>query len=276
MPVIQFGEQFRALGPGVLTIGSAPEAGWRIHEHDLEPLHLVLVPERGGRTLLSAGSERARVLVNGAPLESGSRDLAIGDVIEAGSASLTFRHHPGAADLTAPAFLRDMRHGRLYKLTATTAIGRDPSCAVLLREPEVSRAHAEVRAAGESGYQLVPTGGVTLLNGERLTATAMLTEGDEVTIGRTQLRFSRQVPQHVHMDAGNRSASDLKGARSQTMFIGAMESRDFESRRSRRKLGRIALICGAIVVLAVLLVTRFTGPGTANGAPPAAVTTPSR
>jgi hypothetical protein len=80
---------------------------------------------------------------------------------------------------------------RRYVLEGPTAtIGRSKSVECVLRDPNVSRRHAELRR-GESGdwtiADLGSTNGVKV-NGRRVSSTR-LSPGDEVTVGTTTFRF---------------------------------------------------------------------------------------
>ncbi len=81
---------------------------------------------------------------------------------------------------------------RAYPLTdAGFTIGRDANSTIVLREPSVSRFHAEVRAEG--GEYVLHTSGATgtLLNDEPINTPRQLTEGDRVEIGTAELTFRR-------------------------------------------------------------------------------------
>jgi Protein of unknown function (DUF3662)/FHA domain len=69
-------------------------------------------------------------------------------------------------------------------------IGRLPSCTIPVNDANVSRAHAEVRAAGSS-YALVDLGSTngTKVNGTRIQGERALADGDIVSVGSTHLRF---------------------------------------------------------------------------------------
>jgi pSer/pThr/pTyr-binding forkhead associated (FHA) protein len=69
-------------------------------------------------------------------------------------------------------------------------IGRMSECDVTLSDSNVSRRHAEIRAAG-TGYVLADLGSTngTLVNGERLSAERRLADGDIISVGGTHLRF---------------------------------------------------------------------------------------
>lgn len=69
-------------------------------------------------------------------------------------------------------------------------IGRDPACDIVLDSPEVSRRHAEVTSAG-GGFTIVDesTNGV-FVNGERITRSHRLAEGDVIRVADVILGFS--------------------------------------------------------------------------------------
>jgi pSer/pThr/pTyr-binding forkhead associated (FHA) protein len=81
---------------------------------------------------------------------------------------------------------------RAYPLTTGSfTIGRDAGSRIVIREPSVSRTHAEVRADGDH-YLLHangPTG--TKLNGSTVTEPETLTDGDRIEIGSAELTFRR-------------------------------------------------------------------------------------
>ncbi len=80
--------------------------------------------------------------------------------------------------------------GRRVPLGAETAvIGRMPDCAVSLSDTQVSRHHAEVRP-GRGEYRIIDLGSTngTLLNGV-VVSDHPLTDGDEIVIGNTTIRF---------------------------------------------------------------------------------------
>lgn len=81
---------------------------------------------------------------------------------------------------------------RAYPLTeAGFTIGRDASSTIVLREPSVSRSHAEIRA--EDGEYVLHASGATgtRLNGETVMTPRQLREGDRIDIGTAELTFRR-------------------------------------------------------------------------------------
>jgi hypothetical protein len=69
-------------------------------------------------------------------------------------------------------------------------IGRLPDCTIPVADANVSRRHAEVRAAG-SGFVLVDLGSTngSKINGVRIDAQQLLADGDIISVGTTHLRF---------------------------------------------------------------------------------------
>jgi len=286
MPYLEFGQQSRSLGPGVLSIGSGAEAGWRIREHDLARVHALFVVERDGRVLLTRGSPDALVAVNGVELTEDSQYLAYGDRVRLGSIELTLLEASSQRAETNEGYFRDTRRDRLYKLGEVSEIGRDSGSNILLLEPEVSRHHAEVRWEG-TGFVLAPrSGAVTLLNGTRVDSPSKLTDGDVVTIGRTTMRFSTRVPPNSALEEGIRRRADPRVAQLPTSFVGAYESHRRRRRSNRKRLGKVAVVAVAAAALIAGLVTAYerslaspravtAGAATPNAAdPPAAVAAP--
>ncbi len=260
MAYVEFEGDVRPLGPGVLTIGSAPEAGWRILGRGLEPVHLLLSVETGGRALLIRGAPRSAMRVNGVELTVPRALLAFGDRVQAGTAELRYRRMPSGPDTSPDAYLRDTRRGRVYRLHDRNSIGRDPGSTVVVQEPEVSRVHAHL-AEGEGSYILVPhPSSVTSLNGARLLAPAGLQEGDEIAIGRTVLRFTTVVPSgtRVAPEPAARPSQAGRGARAATTFMGTIEARDQRSRVAHRRLMRVTTITLIVLAMAAAVVTVYT------------------
>jgi hypothetical protein len=75
-----------------------------------------------------------------------------------------------------------------------TVLGRSTSCDVTLGDPNVSRRHAELRQQGTSYWivDLGSTNGVDV-NGARVER-AKLDHGDTVTLGESELVFTRELP----------------------------------------------------------------------------------
>jgi pSer/pThr/pTyr-binding forkhead associated (FHA) protein len=71
-------------------------------------------------------------------------------------------------------------------------IGRSKECDIQLGDPNASRRHAEIRQEGATFWavDLGSTNGMEV-NGRR-TKRAKLSDGDTVTIGSTEITFSRR------------------------------------------------------------------------------------
>ena len=90
-------------------------------------------------------------------------------------------------------FLFRLRHG------AVKTIGRAPGADLILDAALVSRVHCRLEASDHTVrvVDLSSTNG-TFVNGTRIS-TATLTDGDRLTLGRVELRVSRQA--NDEMDA---------------------------------------------------------------------------
>jgi len=81
---------------------------------------------------------------------------------------------------------------RAYPLSDSGfTIGRDAAANIVVREPSVSRSHAEVRA--EAGEYVLHTSGATgtRLNGHTINTPQQLRDGDRIEIGTAELTFRR-------------------------------------------------------------------------------------
>jgi hypothetical protein len=260
MAYMEFEGDVRPLGPGVLTIGSAPEAGWRILGRGLEPVHLLLSAETGGRALLIRGAPGPAIRINGVELTVPRALLSFGDRVQAGTAELRYRRMPSGPETPSDAYLRDTRRGKVYRLHERNTIGRDPGSTVVVQEPDVSRVHAHLVQGGDS-YVVVPhPSSVTSLNGARLLAPTGLQEGDEIAVGRTVLRFTTVVPSgaRVAPEPAARVSQAGREARAATTFMGTIEAREQRSRVTHRRLMRVTTITLLVLAMAAVVVTVYT------------------
>ena len=250
MPYLEYDHQLRPVGPGVLTIGSGPEAGWRIIGRDLAPVHVIMTPQRDGRALVIRGTPEATIYVGGKEIADGRAILSLGDTLRIGSAEFAYRHAEGQG-AGREGYLRDLGRARLFALRPVTQIGRDLSCEVLLPEPNVSRFHADIRLQDER-YVVRPLGTAdTTLNGRRLSEPAELTEGDELTIGSTVLRFTTEVPRSIRRAEEQHPAFNARAARMPTVVMGLVQAREKMRRDDRRKIAAI-VAAGSLAAVGVL------------------------
>ena len=83
--------------------------------------------------------------------------------------------------------------GELLPLHAgENIIGRDPEAAIVIDSPDVSRHHARL-VVSDDAVTLEDLGSKngTFVAGERLTASTVVGEGDQIIAGRTLLRIER-------------------------------------------------------------------------------------
>ena len=91
-----------------------------------------------------------------------------------------------------PSYLVYEFERRAYPLSNDKfTIGRDATSDVVIREPAVSRSHAEVKSEGGE-FMLESIGATgTLLNGVPVTAPAKLEDGDRIGVGSMEFTFRR-------------------------------------------------------------------------------------
>lgn len=263
MPILEYDRHTRPLGPGVLTIGSAPEAGWRVIGHDLAPIHALVTLERDGRAQLARPREDVRILVNGVTMVEPSRFIQAGDAITLGDVTFRMRPSHRQEGATEAAYVRDMSRGRAWRIVDRLDVGRDLGCQVHLPDPDVSRVHAELAMEG-TGVVVRPKGGIVFLNGTRVLGEMPLAEGDELGVGRTMLRFTRETPVAAALvpagEAPRRpSLGDPRMARAQTSYMSVVQAREHLSREQRRRWLRIARIGLGVVAAALLVGAVVTG-----------------
>jgi pSer/pThr/pTyr-binding forkhead associated (FHA) protein len=94
----------------------------------------------------------------------------------------------------ADAWLVDERWFKAYPLDDHTTIGRAAESTIILRDPAVSRHHAEVKKE-KAGYVLRALGSSgVMLNGKPVGAESILREGDVLEIAFSTLRFTTKAP----------------------------------------------------------------------------------
>jgi pSer/pThr/pTyr-binding forkhead associated (FHA) protein len=89
-----------------------------------------------------------------------------------------------------PSYLVYEMERRAYPLAeGSFTIGRDATSGIVIREPAVSRSHAEVQPDGDE-FVLSATGATgTRLNGVPVTAPSKLADGDRIEIGSAEITF---------------------------------------------------------------------------------------
>ena len=205
MPFLDSGHSSIEVTPGELLVGSGAQATWRVLNSDLAARHFTIKVAQDGSATLRPYSASTIVVVNGAAASSSGIPIRTGDVIAAGTARFYYvddleAPRPEVADQSSrTAYLIDEAERQAYPLTKrSVSIGRDVGAGIPLRDPAVSRFHADVRSeAGE--YVLYSMGSAgTHVNDQRVAAPKVLAEGDVIRIGTSNFRFTRgELPQGV-------------------------------------------------------------------------------
>ncbi len=190
--------ELRPLDPAEVTVvGSGSQAGWRISGRDLAARHFVVRTGQDGTFGVMPCSASNVVIVNGEQVPEGGRRLHGGDVLTAGSARFVFLQHgddprPRPPAEREPAFLLDGTEGVAYALNGRVVqIGREIGCHIVVRDPSVSRFHADIRLEGGE-YVLYSAGATgTTINAEPVTAPRMLRPRDQIHVGSCTFNFIR-------------------------------------------------------------------------------------
>jgi pSer/pThr/pTyr-binding forkhead associated (FHA) protein len=198
-PALAFEGSVTELRQGEMIVGSARDAGLRLQNQDLAPHHFAVVVE-GNRAVVRPHSARHLVSVNGRAIADAS-PLSDGDVIAAGEARLRFLKdsRSPAAGRSLPdesAWLRSLDGSVAYTLARRTLqIGRDAGSNIQLKDPDVSRHHADIR--GEAGLHVLHSMGAlgTKVNGDSVEHGRILLEGDRIDIGEAAFIYTRTPPE---------------------------------------------------------------------------------
>lgn len=142
---------------------------------------------------------------------------------------------------------------RAYPIGAEPfTIGRASSCDVVIREPAVSRVHAEITHTGE-GVVIKPFGATpTIVNGAPLEGNSILHHGDQIDIGSAKLTLNEfSLPLGVSIVDKSRKAivEDIANRR-QTITNPILSGRANPNQGPRRNLLKPALVVGIVLVIA--------------------------
>jgi predicted component of type VI protein secretion system len=183
---------------GELMVGSGSQAEWRLAGLDLAARHFKVRGSIDGTGAVVPASPQNVVVVSGKQVPAGGTPISSGDVIAAGNARFVFLKdaataRPAAAKPPADAHLIDTSSRKGYTLRKRVVqIGREIGCSIVLKDPTVSRFHADVR--GEAGefviYSMGSSG--TKINNQPARDPKILVEGDQIQVGDTIFTFTRQ------------------------------------------------------------------------------------
>ena len=183
---------------GELMVGSGSQANWRIAGQDLAARHFKLRPSSDGTAAVVPASPQNVVVVNGVQVPAAGSTINSGDVISAGAGRFVYlkddkQKRPTPAGPPPDAYLIDAVNKKGYTLRKRVVqIGREIGCSIVLKDPTVSRFHADVRhEAGEYVIYSMGSAG-TKINGQPVRDPRLLAEGDLIQIGETTFTFSRR------------------------------------------------------------------------------------
>jgi pSer/pThr/pTyr-binding forkhead associated (FHA) protein len=161
----------------------------------------------------------------------------------------------------ADAWLVDERWFKAYPLAVeTTSIGRGSECMIILRDPAVSRHHADVKRES-SGYVLRAFGSSgVLVNGIRVGAECALQEGDVVEIAFTTLRFTTKAPTNEMFVIPRDTPTFIDQLEGPTKATLNAMNRSAIMRGTRRYWHVIAMVILLFGLLLFVLATRAPAP----------------
>ena len=243
------------LKTGELKVGSGKEASLRLQQMDLAPHHLTLMTAEDGATVVRPYGAHLIVTVNGRRITEPTR-LSDGDLIGAGAARLRYQSTPAAA--TAPrqnesAWLLSESDNCAYSIARRAiTIGRDAASTIQIRDPDISRQHADI--VGEAGLHLLhslrPTG--TKVNGQVVTSSRILEEGDVIEIGEARLRYTRVPPSEGMRISSGGEEYDLEVSSEPTGRQLRITQKPGKALNSPKVL-RVVAIVVALMALAVIV-----------------------
>ncbi|NUQ19656.1 MAG: FHA domain-containing protein [Gemmatimonadaceae bacterium] len=255
MPVLETGGTIRELNDGETVVGSGANATWRLGGADLAARHFTVALGDDGQATVKSCSTQNVVLVNGRQLGVRPLPLADGDTIAAGTARFVYAKdasslRPATNADNSPAYLVDERARMAFPLARrSVSIGRDAGSIVVVRDPQVSRFHADVRT--EAGAHVLYSMGSagTLVNGHGVAAPRVLESGDKIEIGQTTLLFVRgNLPPGVKVSQGPVPAEE-DWSRRPTVSAGVIDTG--EGPRVRRGIPWGIIVVAIIVIAAV-------------------------
>ena len=243
---------------GETMVGGGAQAAWRIASHDLAAKHFVVTVGTEGSADVRPCSPQNVLVLNGRQVPSDGMRLRSGDVIAAGTARFYFleqgdsrpaREEQSEATDTSAQLIDEDARGAYPLSHHTTTIGRDISSVIRLKDPRVSRFHADIRI--EAGtYVLYPMGASgTQVNGERATAPHVLVEGDRISIAGASFRFTRRpLPSDVHPADSELELDDPQATRATLLHAVATTG----ERPAADRPSRLWLLAAAAIGLAII------------------------
>lgn len=246
---------------GDVVVGSGSQATWRLSGSDLAARHFRISVENGGAQVTPASPQNV-VVLNGSQVPMEGAPLHTGDVVAAGQARFVFLTDVGSARPSplaelSEAHLIDVTNKKGYTLRRRVVqIGREIGCSIVLKDPTISRFHADVRAEGGQFVLYAMGSSGTKVNGEATVAPRLLREGDLITMGDTTFTFSaldmppdiRAVQFEDHVD----DAFSRKNTQLAQRAVTSEHGRFGRGQRNRLPFIPIFAVAGVIIVAVVL------------------------
>lgn len=260
MPVLETSGTIRELSDAETIVGSGAAATWRVGGADLAARHFTISLGSDGQATVKSCSTQNVVLVNGRQLGVRPLPLADGDTIAAGTARFVYARDaeslkPPAEPVGGTAYLVNERERVAYPLARkSVSVGRDAASIVVVRDPQVSRFHADVRS--EAGAHVLYSMGSagTTVNGHGLSAPRVLEPGDKIGIGQSTLVFTRgPLPAGVKL-AESPAPATAEWSRRSTMSTQAVNTGERPKYEGTRGFpwGMVAAAVVAVIVLVVV------------------------
>ncbi len=260
MPVLETGGTIHELNDAETIVGSGAAATWRLGGADLSARHFIVSLGSDGQASVKSCSTQNVVLVNGRQLGVRPLPLADGDTIAAGTARFVYARDasslkPPAEPSTDKAYLVDERARVAYPLARrSVSVGRDAASIVVVKDPQVSRFHADVRS--EAGAHVLYSMGSagTTVNGYGLSAPRVLEPGDKIGIGQSTLLFVRgPLPAGVKL-ADSPAPATAEWSRRSTMSNQAVNTGERPKYEDSRGFPWGMILAAAVVVVVLVVV----------------------
>jgi predicted component of type VI protein secretion system len=251
---------------GDVVVGSGSQATWRVSGSDLAARHFRIALSNGSAQLIPASPQNV-VVLNGAQVPGDGAPLNTGDVVAAGQARFVFlkdlnAQRPRPVTEMPEAHLIDVTSRKGYTLRRRVVqIGREIGCSIVLKDPTVSRFHADVRAEGGQFVLYAMGSSGTKVNGEAAVAPRLLREGDQITMGDTTFTFSSlPMPPGIRAVQFEDHEDDAFSRKNTQLAQKAITSEHGKYGRSTKKQQFPlipVILCAAVVVIAMMLYLVF-------------------
>lgn len=257
MAVLEHAGTLIPLGPDT-TVGSGAQVSHRIQGQDLAARHFVVRVDPAAGAIVAPSGDACVVTVDGVQVPRTGATLRDGSVIAAGQARFVYgqgERVPQLAPATdREAFLVDTTARRAYRLNRRTVqLGRDAGAGIVLKDPTVSRFHADLRSEA-GGYVLYSSGATgSFVNEEQVSRPRLLMDGDEIRIGRMTLVFTTSTPPgiKVHNPAGGEESAVTR--RSTQLDMRAYRDAPGDRGISLRLLVGTIVVLGAAVAYLLMM-----------------------